>query len=93
MSIRLYHAEVADRIAFLILDNNPRGEAAWALKGLEETIPGVRYVPVGDIQSTAVRSRLFTEANSDWVLCLDSHVQLVPGALAKFLTFIDAHPD
>src|SRR5215831_15619712 len=40
MGLRLYHSEIADRISILIVDNNPRGTAAWALKGLEETIPG-----------------------------------------------------
>lgn len=93
MGLRLYHPEVADRISILIIDNNPYGKEAWALKHLEETIPGVRYVPVADVQSTAVRSRVFDEANSDWVLCLDSHIQLVPGALAGLVEFIDTHPD
>lgn len=93
MGLRLYHPEVADRISILIIDNNPYGKAAWDLKRLEETIPGVRYVPVADVQSTAVRSRVFDEANSDWVLCVDSHIQLVPGALAGLVEFIDTHPD
>lgn len=93
MGLRLYHPEVADRISILVIDNNPYGRDAWALKHLEETIPGVRYVPVADVQGTAVRSRVFDEANSDWVLCVDSHIQLLPGALAKLVEFIDAHPD
>lgn len=93
MGLRLYHPEVADRISILIVDNNPLGKSAWALKRLEETIPGVRYVPVADVQSTAVRTRVFDEANSDWVLCVDSHIQLVPGALVRLLEFIDTHPD
>jgi Glycosyl transferase family 2 len=93
MGLRLYHPEVADRISILIVDNNPCGKAAWALKRLEKTIPGVRYVPVTDVQSTAIKTRVFEEANSEWVLCVDCHIQLVPGALAKLLEFIDAHPD
>jgi hypothetical protein len=93
MGLRLYHPKVADRVSILIVDNNPCGKAAWALKGLEETIPGVRYVPVFDIQSTAVKNRVFEEANSEWVLCVDCHIQLVPGALDTLLEFIDTHPD
>ena len=92
MGLRLYHPEVAERVSILIVDNDPSGKASWALKNLEETIPGVRYVPVFDIQSTSVKTRVFEEANSDWVVCVDSHVQLVPGALAKLLEFIDTHP-
>jgi len=45
------------------------------------------------MQSTAIKTRVFEEANSEWVLCVDCHIQLVPGALAKLLEFIDAHPD
>lgn len=93
MSLRLYHPEVADRISILVVDNNPTGPAARALKRLEVTIPGVRYVPVADVTGTAVRDRVFAEANSEWVLCMDSHVQLVPGALSRLVDFIGAHPD
>lgn len=93
MGLRLYHPEVADRMSILIVDNNPHGKTTWALKRLEETILGVRYVPVADVQSTAVRARVFEEANSDWVFCVDSHIQLVPGGLASLMDFIDAHPD
>ena len=93
MSLRLYHPEAADRISILIVDNNPYGEVAWALKRLPDAILGVRYVPVSDVRSTAVKTRVFEEANSEWVLCVDSHVQFAPGALVKFLEFADTHPD
>jgi hypothetical protein len=34
---------------------------------------------------------VFREANSDWVLCMDAHVLLAPGALARLLEFVDAN--
>ncbi|GAA1934464.1 glycosyltransferase [Kitasatospora viridis] len=93
MSLLLYHAEVIDRINILVVDNHPTGPRSWALKQLEQQVPQLRYVPYDRRVGTAARDRIFREAASDWVLCVDSHVQLPPGALAALLDHIDAHPD
>lgn len=93
MSLLLYHPEAADRISVLVVDNHPGGPHAWALKRLEQRVPQLRYVPYDRRTGTAARDRVFREAASDWVLCLDSHVQLVPGALAALLAHIDEDPD
>lgn len=92
-SLLLYHAEVMDRVSILVVDNHPSGPHAWALKRLEQEIPQLRYVPYDRRVGTAARDRVFREAASDWVLCVDSHVQLPPGALAALLDHIDEHPD
>ncbi|QIZ00516.2 glycosyltransferase [Streptomyces sp. S1D4-11] len=92
-SLLLYHPEVMDRVSILVVDNHPSGPHAWALKRLEQEVPRLRYVPYDRRVGTAARDRIFREATSDWVLCLDSHVQLAPGALAALLDHIDAHPD
>ena len=92
-SLLLHHAEVMDRINILVVDNHPTGPHAWALKRLEQEIPQLRYVPYDRRASTAARDRIFREATSDWVLCVDSHIQLAPGALAALLDYIDEHPD
>ncbi|MDH6708230.1 hypothetical protein P3T27_004969 [Kitasatospora sp. MAA19] len=92
-SLLLYHPEVMDRVDFLVVDNHPTGPHAWALKRLEEEIPQLRYVPYDRRVGTAARDRVFREAVSDWVLCVDSHVQLPAGALAALLDYIDEHPD
>ncbi|NGO41276.1 glycosyltransferase family A protein [Streptomyces ureilyticus] len=91
-ALRLYHPEVRERVGILVVDNNPRGAAAWALKALEREIEGLRYLPVDDITSAAVKDRVIREANSEWVLVVDSHVLIAPGAIARLLEFIDAHP-
>jgi hypothetical protein len=92
-ALRLYHPEVADRVSLVVVDNNPLGSAAWSLKALEEQVQGLRYVPAGDVRGTAVRDRVFREANSDWVLCVDAHVLLDGGALARLLDFVEANQD
>ncbi|MFJ8332243.1 glycosyltransferase [Streptomyces sp. NPDC094437] len=92
-SLLLHHPEVRDRLNLLVIDNHPCGPHAWALKRLELDFPQLRYVPYDRRVGTAARDRIFREAASGWVLCLDSHVQLAPGALAALLAYIDAHPD
>ena len=92
-ALRLYHPEVQDDLEILVLDNHPEGSAAPALKSLEYWIPNYRYVPYRAWRGTAARDLIFREANADYVLCLDAHVLLAPGALRQLLQYFDAHPD
>lgn len=92
-ALRMYHPEAADRVALLVVDNNPGGPGAWHLKALEKSVPGLRYVPAVEAVGTAVRDRVFREADSDWTLCVDAHVLFAPGALRRLLEFCDANPD
>ena len=91
-AIRLYHAEVADQIEILVIDNNPTGAGATALKALEDSIENYRYVPEADAVGSSVRDRIFGEANADFVMVMDCHVFLAPGALAKLIAYFDADP-
>ena len=36
---------------------------------------------------------MFAEAAGEFVLCMDCHVFIVPGALRRLLDYFDAHPD
>ncbi len=92
-SIRLYHPEVVDQIEFIVLDNNPLGKSGEAVREFVASVPNLRYIPEVRFVGTAVRGRLFELALAPWVLCLDCHVMLVPGALEKLLGYIEAHPD
>ncbi|MER7921376.1 MULTISPECIES: glycosyltransferase [unclassified Streptomyces] len=92
LALRLFHPEVADRVDIIVLDNNPHGRAAEPLSRLQDRIPNLRYLPVDYVTGTAVRDLIFREAQSDWVLCVDCHVLLAPGSLARLLDFIDANP-
>ena len=92
-SIRLYHPEVTQDTEILLLDNNPNGACAQTLRNLGDCIPGYRYVPYCEIQGTAIRDMIFREANSDYVLCLDSHVLLETGSIRKLIDYFDTHPN
>lgn len=92
-SLRLYHPEIVADTEFLVIDNHPGGPCAEPLKSLERSVPNYRYVPVRRMAGTAVRDALFAEAGGDYVLCLDCHVLLVPGAVKRLLDYFAAHPD
>ncbi len=92
-AIRMFHPEITAATEILVLDNNPGGPCSAALKQLETYVAGYRYVPYGSAQGTAARDWLFREANSPYVLSMDSHVLFAPGSLAKLVEFLKAHPD
>jgi glycosyltransferase involved in cell wall biosynthesis len=92
-AIRLYHSEVADKIEILVVDNHPDGLCAKALKNLDTSIPSYRYLPEQGMTGTAVRDLIFREAVGEFVLCMDCHVMIVPGALQKLMKYLDGHQD
>src|SRR5581483_11068574 len=91
-AIRLYHPEVRDDTEILIIDNHPDGRCSAALKRLDQKIPGCRYVPMQARCGTAVRDLVFSEASGAYVLCLDSHVLVQPGAIKRLLAYFEQDP-
>ncbi|XOF33673.1 MAG: glycosyltransferase family 2 protein [Candidatus Electrothrix sp. YB6] len=93
-ALRMYHPEIIDQCEILVIDNHPDGPCAESLKKLDTSIDGYRYVPLPDVQGTAAgRNALFQHAGGDYVLCMDCHVFLVPGAVHKLAEYFSAHPD
>jgi len=90
-AIRLYHPEVTDQTEILVIDNHPAGVCAASLRNLESWVKGYRYVPANHVEGTAVRDMVFREAAGDFVLCMDSHVFLAPGALKKLVDYLEAN--
>ncbi len=92
-SLRLYHPEVMDKVHFLIVDNHPGGAVGEALQKLESSIPNYRYLPFDEFNGTATRDLFFREAQTEYVMSIDSHVLLTAGSLHKLFHFLDSHPD
>lgn len=93
-SLRLHHPEAMARVEFVILDNHSEGVHGQAVKDLTNWIKEpVCYVPVKGRTGTALRDLLFDGARTPHVLCLDSHVMLAPGALARLIDFFEAGSD
>lgn len=93
-ALRLYHAEVMPEVEFIVVDNNPTGAAAPLLKKLDTAAANYRYIPYTEKSGTANgKERIFAEASGTYVMCMDCHVFLVPGALRRLLDFFNAQPD
>ncbi|MCI5146108.1 MAG: glycosyltransferase, partial [Candidatus Electrothrix sp. AR3] len=92
-ALRLYHPEVINQCEILVIDNHPDGPCAKSLKELEESMDNYRYIPLPLVQGTAAgRNALFQHASGDYVLCIDCHVLLVPGAIKKLIAYFTANP-
>ena len=91
-SLRLYHASFLDRLDFLVIDNHPSSTEARACSAFLATIPNASYVPFTEFQGTACRDVIFRLAKTSWVLCMDAHLLLAPGALQALFTVIDQNP-
>jgi len=106
--IRLCEPELMGRVEFLVVDNRPESPEGKALRRLIQGddgqggvhgdgrgwIPNARYLAAGEVQGTAApRDRIFREARTDAVLCMDSHVLIEPGAIRRLLDYYDQNPE
>lgn len=92
-ALRLYHPEILGGAELVVIDNHPDGPCAEALKKLEGATPNYRYVPNNLRRGTTVKDFVFEEAAGEFVLCMDSHVFVVPGALKRLLDYFAANPE
>ncbi|HUF50871.1 MAG TPA: glycosyltransferase family 2 protein [Longimicrobiales bacterium] len=96
-ALRLYHAEVSDRIEYIIVDNNPgsrHGELCRELTGWVRNggRTACAYVPLEPRRGTAVaKNAVFEHATTEYVLCTDCHVLFVPGAIQRLLDYFGRH--
>lgn len=89
-ALRMYHPEVTDETEILVIDNNPSGPCGKPLKNLEHSIQGYRYFPFNEQTGTAnSRDRIFREANSEYVMSIDCHVFIVPGAIRRLIDYLE----
>jgi Glycosyl transferase family 2 len=91
-SLRNTNPELEGQREFVVIDNNPGGVCSDELAKLGNWIDGYRYVPRGEWSGTTMKNAVFEEASSPFVLCVDSHVLIAPGALAKLIAYFEADP-
>ena len=104
-ALRMYHPEVMDQVEILVVDNNPDSDHGEEVRRFFEgydtesglftqgNVPNGRYIPFTDYQSSFVKGKVFEEARGVYVLCIDCHVFLVPGALKKLINYYTAFPN
>jgi glycosyltransferase involved in cell wall biosynthesis len=92
-ALRMYHPEIVEEAEFVVVDNHPDGPCAEQLKQLEHHIANYRYIPAGEFTGTAIKNAVFVNAGGEFVLCMDSHVFFVPGALKRLIAYMRAQPE
>lgn len=90
-ALNLYHPEVRDQMEILVVCNTPDTNEGQELKKFVAGVPNARFIPYTEKQGTAApRQHVFEQAAGELVLCIDSHVFLAPGAIARFILHMDA---
>lgn len=93
-SIRMYHPEILNDIAFLIVDNNPTSESGQAVKNFISSVAEpIKYIEFTDYASTSIKNKIFENAQTPYVLCMDCHVLVTPGALSRLIQYYDDNLD
>ncbi|RME22940.1 MAG: glycosyltransferase family 2 protein, partial [Candidatus Zixiibacteriota bacterium] len=95
-SIREKYPQCAQDVQFLVLDNCPdsvEGEATrdYVRNNLDRSGDGWvgHYIAATPRQSTSLRNLIFDCAETEYVMCLDSHIFLKgPNALPKTIAFL-----
>lgn len=91
-ALRMYHGDALEDVEILIIDNNPTGRCATHLKALEGASTDYRYLPSSERTGTMVRQKIVDEGRGEFILVMDCHVLLWPGALAKLRRYFADNP-
>lgn len=85
----LRHYQDLDMVELLVIDTYGCEHTRQFVEGPA----GGRYVLATDAAGTAAaKNRVFTEAQGEAVLCCDSHVMILPGAIARLKSYYQEHP-
>ena len=93
-ALMMYHQEVMPYVEILVVDNNPNGKFSKDTKQyLAALNNGVKptYIAFDEYRATTVKNLVFEQATTPYVLCMDSHVLLEAGSLAKLLMYYQCH--
>jgi glycosyltransferase involved in cell wall biosynthesis len=93
-SLRLYHREAMNDVEFVIINNSKDQNQSQALKSLVGHVKEpIQYIEFTEYESTSVRNKIFEVAKTPYVLVLDCHVLLYPGAIQRLIEFFDKGQD
>lgn len=93
-ALRLYHQEVMDRVEIVVIDNNPNSSSSKYLENFVVNWAHGKYIPFNEVTGTTVpRNKVFEYAETEAVMCVDSHVMIWPGAIKKLLDYYESNPD
>jgi len=82
----MYHKDILSYTKFIVVDNNPHSKQGEQTREYCSQV-GITYVPFSDYTATTVKGLVFEYAETPYVLCVDSHVLIEPGAILKLLLY------
>lgn len=91
-AIRTYHADIAKKIRFLVVDNNPDSKHGKEVANLCRNRSDSDYYAITGVNSTSLRNLVFELASTEHVLCMDCHVLMQPLSLERLIRFYEANP-
>ena len=93
-SLRLHHPITrTENVEFLVIDNNPVSSHGKMVKQfLKEKVPNSKYIPYLENQSTISRWQIIKHSSFDYILILDCHVLLEPGAIDELISYYEKNP-
>jgi glycosyltransferase involved in cell wall biosynthesis len=93
-ALLMYHAEVMEQAEIVVIDNAPGTQhGEYTRDFVSNAVANGRYIPYTDITGpAAAKNRVFAEARGAYVVCMDAHVLLVPGALRKLISYYADNP-
>lgn len=90
-SLRLHHPEVMSEVEFVIVDNNPSSCQGKAVENFAKWVrEPIKYVSFTASTGAAnAKEEVFSNAQTPYVLCMDCHILVVPGAIQKLIEGFD----
>lgn len=90
----MYHSEILNDVEFVIIDNNPTSEHGKSIQNFKNWIKEpIQVLPFTNYKASTIKNKVFDLADTPYVLCIDSHVLIEPGALKKLINFYDEGED
>ena len=90
-SIRLNNLDVLDDLDLVIIDNNPDSAEGKATKQFCENAH-IRYFAEPVPRSTAIRDKIFRNAEGLFTMSIDPHVLFEPNTIKRLLAFLEDIP-
>jgi glycosyltransferase involved in cell wall biosynthesis len=89
-ALRVYEGANIGDIEFLVVDNYG---CSFTEKFIQDWVPNGRYIKsIESLGPAHAKNMVFEHASADFVLCLDCHVLLKPGALKNLLGYYRENP-
>lgn len=95
-AIRMYHREIINRVEFVVINSNPSSDQGKAVESFCKSgkiKEPLHYYNDDNLMGTATRSKIFSYAQTPYVLVIDSHVMIEAGGIKSLIDFFEAGKD